>query len=218
MINGDGEFSPAKSRPPNYNKAWWDLRLQYQGVAPPVARSEADFDPGAKYHIPPNVPYARYFLSFVLQFQFHRALCKAAGTPDRSTAARFTAIRQPAQNSQNARDGAEPPWPEALEALTGEKKLTPRAILDYFAPLKQWLDEQNKGHKTVVKDDCVGWPRSSLNIWISCENSGAAARLDLFPDIAEFGSVFTLVVMRQGSRFGDIGGLYTIHDYSVLRF
>ena len=66
-------------QPQDYNKAWWALREKYQGVSAPLPRSEADFDPGAKYHVPANMPYTRYFLSFILQFQFHRALCEAAG-------------------------------------------------------------------------------------------------------------------------------------------
>ncbi len=66
-------------KPADYNKAWWEMRERYQGIAPPVARSEADFDPGAKYHVPANVPYTRYFLARILQFQFYRAMCREAG-------------------------------------------------------------------------------------------------------------------------------------------
>ena len=69
-----GEIKPA-----DYNKAWWQLREHYQGVFPPVERTEADFDPGAKYHVPANVPYTRYFLARILQFQFYRAMCREAG-------------------------------------------------------------------------------------------------------------------------------------------
>jgi peptidyl-dipeptidase A len=138
-----------KIPPSQYNKAWWDLRLQYEGVAPPVARSEADFDPGAKFHIPANVPYARYFLSFVLQFQFHRALCKAAGyTGPLSRCSIYGNKAAGEKFAKMLEMGQSRPWPEALEAMTGEKDIDATAILDYFAPLKQWLDEQNKGHKT----------------------------------------------------------------------
>ena len=104
-----GVFS-GKIPPAEYNKAWWDLRREYQGVAPPVARTEADFDPGAKYHIPANVPYARYFLSFVLQFQFHRALCQAAGYTGSSES--LLDLRQQSRRRktrQDARNGPEPP-------------------------------------------------------------------------------------------------------------
>jgi peptidyl-dipeptidase A len=145
-----GVFS-GKISPSDYNKAWWDLRREYQGVAPPVERTEADFDPGAKYHIPANVPYARYFLSFVLQFQFHRALCQAAGYT--GPLHRCSIYGNKAAGEKLARMlemGSSRPWPEALEAMTGEKDIDATAMLDYFAPLKQWLDEQNQGHK-------VGW-------------------------------------------------------------
>jgi len=141
-----GEIQPDK-----YNQTWWDLRLKYQGVAPPVARSESDFDPGAKYHVPANVPYTRYFLAHVLQFQFHRALARAAGCTgplhrcsifdNKAAGARLAAMMEM---------GMSRPWPEALKALTGEDRIDAGAIRDYFAPLQAWLDEQNKGKP-------VGW-------------------------------------------------------------
>jgi len=145
-----GVFS-GKIPPSEYDKAWWDLHREYQGVAPPVERTEADFDPGAKYHIPGNVPYARYFLSFVLQFQFHRALCKAAGyTGPLHRCSIYGNKAAGAKLAQMLEMGESRPWPEALEVMTGERDIDATAILDYFAPLKQWLDEQNKGHN-------VGW-------------------------------------------------------------
>ena len=138
-------------RPEDYNKAWWELRARYQGVAAPVARSEADFDPGAKYHVPANYPYTRYFLARILQFQFHRALCEAAG--QRGPLHRCSIYGSKAAGERLQRTlamGASRPWPEALEALTGQRQMDATAIVDYFAPLKAWLDEQNRGHK-------VGW-------------------------------------------------------------
>jgi peptidyl-dipeptidase A len=137
--------------PDHYNQAWWDLRLKYQGIAPPSPRGEDLFDPGAKYHVPDNTPYARYFLADILQFQFHRALAKIAGctTPlhrcsiyeSKEAGARLNAMLQM---------GLSKPWPDALEALTGARQMDATAILDYFAPLKQYLDEQLKGKN-------VGW-------------------------------------------------------------
>ncbi len=132
--------------PDAYNQAWWQLRERYQGIAPPVARTEEHFDPGAKYHVPANVPYTRYFLAGILQFQFHRALCEQAGHTgplnrcsiydDPSAGSRLRAMMQM---------GLSRPWPEALEALTGQSAMDASAILDYFAPLKRWLDERNRG-------------------------------------------------------------------------
>jgi peptidyl-dipeptidase A len=137
--------------PDQYNQSWWKLGLEYQGVAPPVARSEADFDPGAKYHVPSNTPYARYFLADILQFQFHRALSKVAGCT--SPLNRCSIYESKAAGDRlNAMlaMGESRPWPEALRALTGQEQMDATAILDYFAPLKKWLDEQNKGKP-------VGW-------------------------------------------------------------
>jgi peptidyl-dipeptidase A len=137
--------------PEKYNESWWKLRLQYQGVAPPVPRSEADFDPGAKYHVPANFPYARYFLADILQFQFHRALAKVAGCTDALNRCSIYESKA-AGDRLNAMlaMGASQPWPKALQALTGQEQMDATAILDYFAPLKKWLDEQNRGKP-------VGW-------------------------------------------------------------
>jgi len=138
-------------KPEDYNKAWWDLRLKYQGVAPPSARGEEFFDAGAKYHVPDNTPYTRYFLADILQFQFHRALSKTAGC---TLPLHRCSIYQSAPAGQRLNAmlslGLSKPWPEALDALTGSKQMDATAILDYFAPLSAWLDQQ-------LKDKPVGW-------------------------------------------------------------
>ncbi len=136
-----GEILPAQ-----YNQAWWELRRKYQGVAPAVARDERNFDPGAKYHVPANVPYTRYFLAHILQFQFHRALAEAAGC---TGPLHRCSIHSSAEAGRRLGDmlamGASRPWPEALEALTGRREMDATAMLDYFAPLQKWLDQQNRG-------------------------------------------------------------------------
>ena len=138
-----GEITPA-----DYNAGWWELRQKYQGVAPPVARSEEDFDPGAKYHVPANTPYMRYFLAHILQYQFHRALCAAAG--QEGPLHRCT-IYGNTDAGESLLDmlamGASRPWPDALEAVTGEREIDATAILDYFAPLADWLEDQNRGRR-----------------------------------------------------------------------
>ena len=135
-----------KTKPADYNKAWWDLRLQYQGIAPPEARSERDFDAGAKYHVASNTPYARYFLATILQYQFHRALCRQAGyTGPLHRCSIYGNKEVGAKLQQMLAMGKSRPWPEALKTLTGEDKMDATAIIDYYAPLKKWLDEQNKG-------------------------------------------------------------------------
>ncbi|MFL6194607.1 MAG: M2 family metallopeptidase [Thermoanaerobaculia bacterium] len=138
-----GEVTPA-----NYNQAWWDLREKYQGVMAPVARSEKDFDPGAKYHVPGNTPYTRYFLADILQFQLHRGLCQAAGY--KGPLNRCSIYQNKAAGARLAKMlemGASHPWPDALEVVTGQRQMDATAILDYFAPLKTWLDQQNQGKK-----------------------------------------------------------------------
>jgi peptidyl-dipeptidase A len=131
--------------PNDYNKAWWDLREKYQGIAPPVPRTEQDFDPGAKYHVPANTPYARYFLAHILQFQFHRALCREAGFSGPLYQCSIYGNKKAGEKLKAMLAmGQSEPWPVALKAMTGEDKMDATAILDYFAPLKTWLDEQNK--------------------------------------------------------------------------
>jgi peptidyl-dipeptidase A len=134
-----------KTKPGEYEKAWWALREKYQGVKRPVADDGDSFDPGAKYHVPGGTPYTRYFLAHVLQFQFHKAACEQAGWTgplhrctiynNKEVGRRFNAMLEM---------GASKPWPEALKAFTGTDRMDASAILAYFAPLKAWLDEQNK--------------------------------------------------------------------------
>jgi peptidyl-dipeptidase A len=143
------EVFSGQVKPANYNKAWWSLREQYQGVAPPVDRSEADFDPGAKYHIPANTPYARYFMARIYQFQFYRAMCKAAGyTGPLNRCSVFGSKAAGAKLHAMLELGQSKPWPEALKAMTGEDRIDASAMVEYFQPLLTWLKDQNKGEKT----------------------------------------------------------------------
>jgi peptidyl-dipeptidase A len=133
-------------KPADYNAAWWAIREKYQGIRPPVARTEADFDPGAKYHIPGNTPYTRYFLSFILQFQFQKSLCTAAGFKgplaecsiygNEAAGRKFWAMLA---------KGASEPWQDTMYELTGTRQMDASAILEYFEPLQAWLKQQNKG-------------------------------------------------------------------------
>ncbi|QPQ55790.1 M2 family metallopeptidase [Allosphingosinicella flava] len=140
-----GVFSGATS-PANYNKSWNDLRLQYQGIVPPVERTEAQFDPGAKYHIPGNTPYARYFLARILQFQFYKAACDQAGWKGPLHRCSFYGNKEVGQKLNAMLEmGASRPWPEALQTFTGTKQMSGKAMLEYFRPLQGWLKQQNKG-------------------------------------------------------------------------
>ena len=135
--------------PDMYNKAWWDLRLKYQGIAPPTARGEEWFDPGAKYHVPDNTPYTRYFLARILQFQFHRALAKIAGcTAPLNRCSAYESREAGQRLNAMLSMGMSKPWPDALEALTGSRQMDATAIIDYFAPLSAWLDTQLAGKPT----------------------------------------------------------------------
>jgi peptidyl-dipeptidase A len=137
--------------PADYNKAWWERRLKYQGVAPTTPRGEEFFDPGAKYHVPANYSYTRYFLAHILQFQFHRELSKIAGCKtDLHRCSIYDSKEAGRRLNAMLEMGVSKPWPDALEALTGKREMDATAIIDYFAPLKRYLDEQLKGKP-------VGW-------------------------------------------------------------
>jgi peptidyl-dipeptidase A len=137
--------------PEQYNKAWWDLRLKYQGVAPPAARGEEFFDPGAKFHVPANVPYTRYFLAHILQFQFHKSLSETAGCKDPIHRCSIYQSKEAGQRlNETLKLGASQPWQDALEKLAGIRQMDGSAVRAYFKPLEEWLIEQNKGKP-------VGW-------------------------------------------------------------
>ncbi len=131
--------------PSEYNASWWEMRRRFQGVTPPRARGDDEFDPGAKFHVPANVPYMRYFLAHILQFQFHRALAREVGASGPLHRTSIFGSREAGRRLASTLEmGASREWPDALEALTGERRMDARGLLEYFAPLKQWLDEQNR--------------------------------------------------------------------------
>jgi len=134
--------------PEAYNDLWWQLREKYQGVKAPDERPSNAFDPGAKYHVPGNTPYTRYFLARILQFQFHRSLCEIAGDEGPIHHCSIYGNKQAGERLNAMLEmGRSQPWPDELEALTGQRDMDATAILDYFAPLKHWLDEQNQGRQ-----------------------------------------------------------------------
>ena len=146
----DGSIKPA-----DYNKAWWELKAKYQGVAPATARGEDFFDPGAKYHVPGNTPYTRYFLSQVLQFQFYKGLCDAAGYKGPLYNCSFYGNKAAGQKFWAMLEkGASQPWQATLKELTGGEKMDAGAVLEYFAPLQDWLKQQNEGQT-------CGWPAAA---------------------------------------------------------
>lgn len=146
----DGSIKPSE-----YNKAWWELKAKYQGVAPIEPRGEQFFDAGAKYHVPGNTPYTRYFLSHVLQFQFYKALCDAAGHKGPLYECSFAGNPEAGRRFWAMLEkGASQPWQKTLRELTGGEKMDASAVLEYFAPLQEWLKQQNEGQT-------CGWQASA---------------------------------------------------------
>ncbi|MDB9940400.1 M2 family metallopeptidase [Gammaproteobacteria bacterium] len=133
------------------NNSWWELREYYQGIGVPRERGADAFDPGAKYHIPGNTPYTRYYLAQILQYQFHESLCNQMGFEgplhecsiyDNELAGKKLRAMLSLGQSQE--------WQVALEALTGTRSLSGKSMLNYYKPLKDWLDVQNT-------DRACGW-------------------------------------------------------------
>ena len=145
------EVFSGQVQPTDYNRRWWTLREQYQGVAPPVNRTDDDFDPGAKYHIPSNTPYVRYFLARIYQFQLYRAMCRAAGYTGPLNRCSFYESKAAGDKLEAMLSlGASKPWPEALKAVGGEDRADASAMMEYFKPLLTWLRDENKRVK-------IGW-------------------------------------------------------------
>ncbi|XP_030364883.1 angiotensin-converting enzyme isoform X1 [Strigops habroptila] len=157
-----------------YNQEWWNLRLKYQGMCPPVPRSEDDFDPGAKFHIPANVPYIRYFISFVIQFQFHQALCAAAGhTGPLHTCDIYQSKEAGKILGEALKLGFSKPWPEAMELITGQPNMSADALMSYFEPLMTWLVNENEKNEEVL-----GWPEYSWTPYTASSAQAGSSRTD----------------------------------------
>ncbi|XP_043285855.1 angiotensin-converting enzyme-like [Venturia canescens] len=152
-----------QTRPETYNCDWWSLAEEYQGIEPPVDRSEDDFDPGSKYHIIADVEYIRYYVSFVIQFQFHKALCTEAGEYDPKNSTSKPLSECNIYGSQKAGQlfksmlelGSSRPWQDAMEKITGQRKMDSSGLLEYFQPLADWLKLENE--KTT---EYIGWKPS----------------------------------------------------------
>ena len=132
------------TRVEDLNTSWWDLRKEYQGITSPIPRDQDAFDPGAKYHIPANTPYTRYYLARILQYQFHESLCQQIGHkgPLHECSIYNNEIAGEKLRAMLSL-GQSKDWQSALEALTGTRELSGKALLNYYQPLKDWLDEKN---------------------------------------------------------------------------
>lgn len=138
VFNGEIEES-------NLNSSWWDMRESYQGITSPVNRSEDYFDPGAKYHIPANTPYTRYYLARIMQYQFHEALCNAMNFDGLLHECSIYGNQIAGEKIISTMAlGQSQPWQDAFENITGSRKLSGSSVMNYYKPLKEWLDKQNE--------------------------------------------------------------------------
>ncbi|XP_023569866.1 angiotensin-converting enzyme-like protein Ace3 isoform X2 [Octodon degus] len=173
-----------------YNQEWWNLRLMHQGLCPPVPRTEDDFDPGAKFHVSANVPYMRYFLSLVLQFQFHEALCNASGHVGPLHQCDISNSKVAGKILGGAlKLGSSKPWPEVLKELTGQSNVSTNALKAYFKPLLNWLVAEN-----VRQGEILGWPDFTCSFEERNTNKVALLGLKLKPGQVTFGQWVLLVL------------------------
>lgn len=137
----------------NWNEDWHALAYKYQGIVPPGPRPSSSFDPGAKFHVASNTPYLRYFVSFVIQFQFYEALCNASGHSGPLHQCDFYGSKEAGRIlGEMLRMGSSKPWPDAMEAITGQRKMSAGPIKRYFQPLVDWLTRENH-----LANECYGW-------------------------------------------------------------
>lgn len=186
--------------PSNYNSEWWRLRMRYQGVKAPVPRTEQDFDPGAKFHVSANYPYISYFVSLILQFQFHRALCNTA---KHSGPLHACSIYKSKEAGQKFREmlaaGRSRPWPQTLYHLTGERAMTAGAMLEYFAPLQEWLINYR-----IKKGYPIGWKKRKLQT-SSMQTNGARKTLSSSTSVLQNANTEVLANNSQGVNLTSSG-------------
>ncbi|XP_003786678.1 angiotensin-converting enzyme-like protein Ace3 [Otolemur garnettii] len=198
-----------------YNQEWWNLRLRYQGLCPPIPRSEEDFDPGAKFHISASVPYIRYFLGLVLQFQFHEALCKAAGhTGPLHQCDIYNSKKAGKLLGDALKLGSSQPWPEVLKKLTGESTVSTKALMTYFKPLLNWLVAEN-----VQQGEILGWPDFTCSYEEKDTNKMRFLSLELDSDKASFGQwvLLTLCLILLLVSLGLAYRLYFLEKQSLAQ-
>ncbi|OTF69605.1 hypothetical protein BLA29_007606 [Euroglyphus maynei] len=173
------------------NRHWWELRLKYQGISPPVKRTENDFDPGSKYHIPAGVEYVRYFVSHILQFQFYKHLCQnVTKRDDKLYQCDFYENRQAGQQLiEMLRKGSSDHWENILKDFIGTSKMSTDALYEYFAPLNQTLTEFINKNQIPI-----GWNANVDDYFIE-EKSAASSPVTLNIFILTLLSIFIMIVL-----------------------
>uniref|UniRef100_A0A8C4QHG6 Angiotensin-converting enzyme n=1 Tax=Eptatretus burgeri TaxID=7764 RepID=A0A8C4QHG6_EPTBU len=190
-----------ETTPEQYNFDWWYLRTKYQGICPGVPRTKKDFDAGAKYHIPANTPYIRYFVSFVIQFQFHKALCNASGhTGPLHTCDIYKSTAAGNLLAKALQKGSSRPWPEVLQEIVGTPSMSAKPLMEYFEPITEWLKEQNQKNNEIL-----GWPEYS---WTPPIPDGYPVDIDKITDIkkaeeflAEFNDTSEEIIYKYNDAY-----------------
>ncbi|KAI4468733.1 angiotensin-converting enzyme [Holotrichia oblita] len=147
----------------NFN--WWELRLLYQGIVPPIARNEGHLDAVAKRHIPADLPYMKYYVALLLEFQIFDALCGAMGhTAQLHTCDIYRSREAGRILTDIMQAGKAKHWKDVLRTLrTKTNGLSAEPLLKYFQPLLAWLKVQNRdeafiGWNAKVEDTALFQP------------------------------------------------------------
>ena len=135
-----------------FNKRWWELAAQYQGIAPPTTRGEEYCDAATKTHINDDAAqYYDYALSFILLFQVHDHIAKEILHQDPHATNYYGNKEVGKFIADIMKPGASKDWREVLKEKTGSE-LSAKAMLDYFAPLMDYLKKENQGRKYTLPE------------------------------------------------------------------
>ncbi|KAH9506446.1 hypothetical protein DERF_011179 [Dermatophagoides farinae] len=175
IFDDDDDQDNDDKRIDHMNRHWWELRLKYQGISPPVKRSEIDFDPGSKYHIPAGVEYVRYFVSHILQFQFYKHLCQNVTEKNKLYQCDFYENKEAGQQLITMlQKGSSDRWQNVLKDFIGTSKMSSDALYEYFAPLNQTLTD------FIVKNQIkVGWDAKVDDYFIDGPDSSSASKTQI---------------------------------------
>lgn len=135
-----------------WNKRWWEIVKQYQGIVPPTERGEDFCDPATKTHINDDAAqYYDYALSYILLFQLHDHISKNILKQDVHATNYFGNKEIGKFILEIMEPGSSVDWRKLLKDKTGED-LSAKAMLEYFQPLMEWLKKENEGRKYTMPE------------------------------------------------------------------
>lgn len=150
MTSWEHDFYEGDLSADELNKRWWDYVARFQGIAPPEPRGEEYCDPATKTHINDDpAQYYKYAIAFAIKYQLHMYIAKNILHQDPRNCSYYGNKELGAFLYNLMKVGATRDWRQLIREATGED-LSAKAMLEYYAPLMKYLQEQNKGRD-------IGW-------------------------------------------------------------